>query len=191
MTEVSEQPKVIHRSTGHPPIHQPPIHRSSTDPPVIHTHSPPLARAFSYQAARFRWWLRASFVKYWLMQNYKRLRVTRTAREVIRATYHFTRTLPKDEVYVLNSQMRRSAISVGLNLAEGCSRSSTRELIRFIQVAAGSAMELDVALLVTEDLGMGMAQRRVEVIDHLRILQRELFALIRALRLRQLAGTRS
>ncbi len=125
------------------------------------------------------------------MQNYKRLRVTRTAREVIRATYHFTRTLPKDEVYVLNSQMRRSAISVGLNLAEGCSRSSTRELIRFIQVAAGSAMELDVALLVTEDLGMGMAQRRVEVIDHLRILQRELFALIRALRLRQLAGTRS
>src|SRR3954466_285096 len=89
------------------------------------------------------------------MQDYKRLRVTDRAREVIRATYKFTSELPRSEQFGLMTQMRRAAVSLGLNIAEGCSRNSTRELIRYLQIAAGSAMELDFAILITEDLAFG------------------------------------
>jgi four helix bundle protein len=61
--------------------------------------------------------------------------------------------LPKEELYGLTSQLRRAAISIGANLAEGCGRRTNAEMARFIRIAMGSASELDHHLLLCKDLG--------------------------------------
>jgi four helix bundle protein len=123
--------------------------------------------------------------------NYNNLRVSRRARSVIGLTYSFTRSLPRDEMLGLTAQMRRAALSSGLNIVEGCSRSSTRELIRFLQMSVGSAMELEFALLITHDLGLGSREGRLQLWRSNKILQRETSALIRTLRLRLARRSRS
>jgi four helix bundle protein len=64
-----------------------------------------------------------------------------------------SRNFPKEELYGMTSQMRRSAMSVGANLAEGCGRQTTAEFARFVRIAMGSASELDYHLLLSHDLG--------------------------------------
>ena len=63
-----------------------------------------------------------------------------------------TRRFPKDELYGLTSQTRRAAASVAANIAEGCGRTGSAELSRFIQIAMGSASELEFHLLLARDL---------------------------------------
>ena len=65
-----------------------------------------------------------------------------------------TRTFPKEELYGLTSQMRRSASSIVANIAEGCCRSGDKDFGRFIQIAAGSAGELEYHVLLSRDLGL-------------------------------------
>ncbi len=89
------------------------------------------------------------------MQSYHNLEVAARAREVINATYRFTATFPRGEQFGLIAQMRRAAISTGLNIVEGCSRSTTKELIRFLQISMGSAMELEFTHPIAGDLGYG------------------------------------
>jgi len=67
--------------------------------------------------------------------------------------YKLTRAFPRDEVYGLTSQVRRSAASVGANIAEGCGRHSDGEMRRFLQIARGSASETEYHLLLAKDLG--------------------------------------
>lgn len=67
--------------------------------------------------------------------------------------YRVTRTLPKEEKYVLNSQTRRAAVSVVSNIAEGCGRKTTQQYIHALYLAYGSLCELETQLLVCHDLG--------------------------------------
>jgi len=68
------------------------------------------------------------------------------------AVYRATATFPHDELYGLTSQMRRSSLSVPANIAEGCGRGSGTDLARFLQVAAGSASELEYHILLANEL---------------------------------------
>jgi four helix bundle protein len=68
--------------------------------------------------------------------------------------YKATATFPKEELYGLTSQMRRSASSIPANIAEGCGRNGNAELARFLQISAGSASELQYHLLLARDLGL-------------------------------------
>ena len=68
------------------------------------------------------------------------------------SVYQKTRCFPKEEMYGLTSQMRHSAASVGANIAEGCGRRSDGEMRRFLQIARGSANELEYPLLLAKDL---------------------------------------
>lgn len=72
--------------------------------------------------------------------------------EIYRCTQHF----PPEERYELRSQIRRASASIGANLAEGCGRSSSAELARYVQIAMGSASELDYHLLLARDLALLM-----------------------------------
>jgi four helix bundle protein len=65
--------------------------------------------------------------------------------------YKLSRGFPKEELYGLTSQMRRAAVSIGANLAEGCGRRTGAELARFVRIAMGSASELDYHLLLSRD----------------------------------------
>jgi four helix bundle protein len=66
--------------------------------------------------------------------------------------YPVTRKFPKEELYGLTSQIRRSSFSIGANLAEGCGRGSDAELARYVQIAMGSASELHYHLILACDL---------------------------------------
>jgi four helix bundle protein len=86
------------------------------------------------------------------MEDFKDLRVWVKAHELTLKVYQKTRCFPKEELYGLTSQMRRSAASVGANIAEGCGRRSDGEMRRFVQIARGSASELEYHLMLARDL---------------------------------------
>jgi four helix bundle protein len=72
--------------------------------------------------------------------------------EVVRETYRVTQTLPKTEVYGLTAQMRRAAVSIAANIAEGHARNATRDYMRFLAIANGSLRELETYWEVTARL---------------------------------------
>ncbi|MGH9515880.1 MAG: four helix bundle protein [Terriglobales bacterium] len=86
------------------------------------------------------------------MKSFKELQVWRKAHELTLAVYGTTRNFPREELYGLTSQMRRSSASVPANIAEGCGRRSDGEMCRFLQIARGSASELEYHVLLAHDL---------------------------------------
>ncbi|MBW1798290.1 MAG: four helix bundle protein [Deltaproteobacteria bacterium] len=88
------------------------------------------------------------------MKDFKELKVWQKAHKLTLAVYKDTRSFPKEELYGLTSQMRRSCSSIPANIAEGCGRSGDAELGRFLHIALGSASELQYHVLLARDLGL-------------------------------------
>jgi four helix bundle protein len=86
------------------------------------------------------------------MEDFKDLRVWEKAYDLTLNVYKKSREFPKEEMYGLTSQLRRAASSVGANIAEGCGRRSDPEMRRFLQIAQGSANEVEYHLLPARDL---------------------------------------
>ena len=86
------------------------------------------------------------------MKDFKDLVVWQKAHALTLAIYKLTLRFPKHEMYGLTSQLRRAAASIPANIAEGCGRRSDREFKRFLQIARGSASELEYHLLLARDL---------------------------------------
>ena len=86
------------------------------------------------------------------MEDFKNLKVWVKAHQLTLAIYQSTCTFPREEIYGLTSQMRRASSSIGANIAEGCGRRSDPEMKRFVQIARGSASELEYHLLLARDL---------------------------------------
>jgi four helix bundle protein len=87
------------------------------------------------------------------MRDYTKLGVWQKAHELVLATYQATANFPVHEAYGHTSQMRRSAASIPMNIAEGCGRDGDVELARFLRIALGSASELEYQCLLGRDLG--------------------------------------
>jgi four helix bundle protein len=112
------------------------------------------------------------------MKDFKELRVWVKSHELTLAVYAMTRTFPRDEIYGLTSQVRRSAASISANIAEGCGRHSDGELTRFLQIARGSACETEYHLLLAKDLGF-LSDRDYQNIERKLVeVQRMLTALV-------------
>ena len=88
------------------------------------------------------------------MRNFRELKVREKGHRMTLAIYKATATFPRDELYGLTSQIRRSCVSVPANIAEGCGRGSDADLARFLQIAAGSASELEYHVLLANELGL-------------------------------------
>ena len=87
------------------------------------------------------------------MKDFRDLKVWEKAHELALACYKETADFPKQEVFGLTSQIRRSGASIPANIAEGCGRRGNAELHRFLQMAMGSASELEYHCLLSRDLG--------------------------------------
>ena len=86
------------------------------------------------------------------MEDFKDLKVWAKAHQLTLAIYGITQKFPKAEFFGLTSQIRRASASIGANIAEGCGRRSDPEMKRFVQIARGSASELEYHLLLARDL---------------------------------------
>jgi len=86
------------------------------------------------------------------MQGFRRLNVWEKAHKLTLEVYKGTASFPKEELYALTSQLKRAASSVAANIAEGCGRGSDADFARFLQIAMGSASELEYHLLLARDL---------------------------------------
>ena len=86
------------------------------------------------------------------MKDFRDLRVWLVAHHLTLAIYKMTTQFPRQELCGLTSQIRRCSASVAANIAEGCGRRGNAEFHRFLQIAAGSASELDYHLLLAHDL---------------------------------------
>jgi four helix bundle protein len=84
--------------------------------------------------------------------NYRDLQAWRSAMDLVLDIYRCTRTFPRDETYDLTSQMRRAAVSIPSNIAEGKGRYSQKELIQFLFRARGSLLELETQILIARQL---------------------------------------
>lgn len=88
------------------------------------------------------------------MKDFRELQVWEKAHYLTLSIYKATTVFPRDEVYGLTSQLRRSAASISANIAEGCGRDGDAELARFLQIAMGSASECEYHLLLAHDLDL-------------------------------------
>jgi four helix bundle protein len=122
------------------------------------------------------------------MEDFKNLRVWAKAHALTLAVYQKRRAFPKDEMYGLTSQLRRASDSVGANIAEGCGRRSDAELRRFVQIARGSANEVEYHLLLARDLDFLTKQEYTQLEAKVLEIQRMLAALIQSLQVTVLAG---
>ena len=86
------------------------------------------------------------------MKDFKELQVWRKAHELTLNVYTATRCFPREELFGLTSQVRRAASSIGANIAEGCGRRCDGELTRFLNIARGSASELEFHFILARDL---------------------------------------
>lgn len=85
--------------------------------------------------------------------DYKELDIWIQARKLVKIVYVLTTSFPKGEQFALTSQIRRCAVSVPSNIAEGCGRQSNKETIHFLHIARGSLYELETQLILADDLG--------------------------------------
>jgi four helix bundle protein len=115
------------------------------------------------------------------MGNYRQLSVWKQAHRFVLSVYQGTKSFPDRERYGLTAQLRRAAISVVSNIAEGSGRQGDREYIRFLRIARGSVCELECQLLVSRDLGYLPPDAWQRLDKDCQDLSRMLNALIRSL----------
>ena len=87
------------------------------------------------------------------MKNFKELNVWKKGIEIVKETYRIVRFLPSDEKFGMVFQMTRASVSIPANVAEGSSRNSDKDYARFLQIALGSAFELQTYFIIGKELG--------------------------------------
>jgi len=87
------------------------------------------------------------------MNYFKELKVWQKAIEIVTNTYLKTQSFPKEEIYGLTSQIRRCAVSIPSNIAEGCGRKTEKDFSNFLGIALGSGFEFETQLIICKNLG--------------------------------------
>jgi four helix bundle protein len=117
-----------------------------------------------------------------VMQPTKKLAVAAHSERLALSVYRLTATFPAEERFGLTQQMRRAAVSVGSNIAEGCGRRGNRELLNHLYIAMASGSELEFQLGLAEKLGFGTLAEHRHALGELTRVQRMLNRLTAYLR---------
>lgn len=114
------------------------------------------------------------------MHNFKELRVWQNARRFVKEVYVTTKDFPADEKYGLISQMRRSVVSIPSNIAEGSGRGTDKDFSRFLNIALGSAYELQTLIFLSLDLELIIEEKVNELNSSLEEIQKMIYDLIKS-----------
>ena len=118
------------------------------------------------------------------METHKDLRVWQQSIELVTSIYMITKTFPKEEMFGLVSQMRRAAVSVPSNIAEGYARGTDRENLHFLRISSGSMSEVETQLLLSLNLGYLSQESYDELSENLTSVWKQLNALISSIKKR-------
>jgi four helix bundle protein len=115
------------------------------------------------------------------IKSYRDLRVWQDAMALAELCYGVTRGFPKEEMFGLSAQIRRSAVSIAANIAEGHGRENTQSFIQYLRIAQGSLKELETHLMLAERVSIAGKADIEAPLQHCETLGRMLRSLIRAL----------
>ncbi|MFH1296228.1 MAG: four helix bundle protein [Bacteroidota bacterium] len=116
------------------------------------------------------------------MKSHKDLVVWQNAITLVTEIYQLSKHFPKEELYGLTSQLRRSAISVPSNISEGAARNQSKEFVRFLQISLGSLAELETQLIVSLNLRFIDEESWQEFENKIKVIRVQLSGLIKAIR---------
>ena len=122
------------------------------------------------------------------IESYRDLEVWQLARKLVLEVYHLTSPFPDTERFGLTSQMRRAAVSIPSNVAEGWGRHYTAEFIQFLRKANGSLVELETQLILSADLGFCPQEAANLLLCKTKLLGQKILNLERSLQRRQKAA---
>ena len=115
------------------------------------------------------------------IKNFQDLRIWQTGIEVVKDVYILTKKFPKEELYGLTSQMRRSAVSIPSNIAEGFRRYHNKEYKQFLYIALGSCAELETQIIIANELDYINETNKTELIEKIKYICRMTVKLINKL----------
>lgn len=111
------------------------------------------------------------------MHNFRELKIWQRSRELVKKVYLASTSLPAGETYGLTSQIRRAAVSIAANIAEGSGRNSKREMIRYLDISNGSAFELETLLILANDMEYMTSAQSSPIICELNEIEKMIFSL--------------
>lgn len=116
-----------------------------------------------------------------MLKNFKELNVWQKSYDLCLMIYRITKEFPKEEIYGLTSQLRRVAVSIPSNIAEGYGRKTTTDYLRFLYIAYGSVCELETQILLSGDLEYISGDTLKKIHDNVAEVERMLKGLINSL----------
>ena len=116
------------------------------------------------------------------MRNFREYDVWKRGIAFTGGIYILTRDLPDHEKFGIISQIRRASVSIPSNIAEGCSRHSEKDFARFVEIALGSAFEVETLLIICQEVGYLQQEEIKTMVDELQVIQKSLNSLYSKLR---------
>lgn len=113
------------------------------------------------------------------MKSHKDLEIWKRSVALVTFIYEVTQSFPREEIYGLTSQVRRSAVSIPSNISEGAGRKHSKEFIQFLYVALGSIAELETQIIISENLKYLTKDKSIKIQNELTELRRMILGLIR------------
>lgn len=97
------------------------------------------------------------------MQNYRNLKVWEKSHQLVLNIYLTSKSFPKEELFGLTSQLKRAAVSISANIAEGCGKSTDKDFARYLNISLGSINESEYYIILAKDLGYIEVSKYVEL----------------------------
>ena len=121
------------------------------------------------------------------MRPHEKLDVWKKAVEMVTLVYELTKQFPSDERFGLTSQIRRAAVSIPANIAEGAARQTDKEFHQFLSIAQGSSSELETELLIARNLGYLKTEDYTRLYDEINTIARMIVGLSKTVRTRMVS----
>ena len=116
------------------------------------------------------------------MKTYNDLEIWKKGVDFVVKVYDITKSFPKDEIYGITNQMRRAAVSIPSNIAEGSGRNSNKEFVHFLYISYGSCLELETQILISERLGLLGKDKKDAMLVNILELRKMISGLIKVLK---------